>query len=191
MENPRGAPLDVRHRLRTRGGWRGEEPMGGASMPARRPPDVNVQILPPSIYKPPRGTDFILNGNAAALTAANTPQELGGSFPFTLPSGSVGVVRSLVLQVNQLLATSDLRWRLKINSSPVSGWNDLTVFPRAAASFSLAYGPEETFIEVPEAARLSLEVEVLDAGTYTMGASLHGWYYNQAYEETFAQAWNA
>lgn len=132
----------------------------------------------PYSVKPPSGVDFVVSGNGAALTAVNTPAVLAGSV-FQIPENSVGVIRSVVLQVNTLLLTSNLLWTLRFDESAVPGWNLLTVFPAAIASFALAYGPDETYIKVPEGSQIDVQFTVLDAAAYAAGVTYHGWFFNK------------
>lgn len=125
--------------------------------------------------KPPTGQDFVVSGNGAGFNAANTPAVMPGS-AFQVPENRVGVIRSVVLQVNTLLLTSNLVWRLRFDQSPVPGWNALTVFPAPIASFALAFGPEETFITVPEGSGIDVEFTVVDAAAYAAGVTYHGWH---------------
>lgn len=133
--------------------------------------------LPPYYVRPPVASDMNRNASGTGFTALNTPAVLPGSV-FQLPPDNIGIIRSVVLSVNTLLVTSSLFWRIRFNAVPVSGWDALTVFPRAAGSVSEAYGPEETFIFVPVGGTIDILIDVTDAGTYQAGASYHGWYYD-------------
>lgn len=152
-------------------------------------------LLPPTFLRPDRAQDFHVSG-ASAIGApfanANTNPPEGILIPgatFTLPDANMGVIRSINLNVNTLLATSRIFWTLRFDGSPVPGWNSLTVFPRAVGSFSLAFGPEETQIPVPEGATITMSIVVLDGGTYQAGADFGGWFYDRAIADAFASAW--
>lgn len=146
-----------------------------------------LTVPPPSATRPPQAIDWLAQGFLDARTAGNTPAELPGAF--TLPTGNAGVVRSIQLSVADLLATSLLTWRLLYDGAPVPGWSDLSIFPSAAARAELVFPPGETQIPVPSGARVSVQVAVADAGSYRMGAAVHGWHYSRRVEEIWRDLW--
>jgi hypothetical protein len=127
-------------------------------------------------------------GVITGATTGNTPAQLPGS-PFILPQGMVGVIRSIILDVNNLLPSSDLVWSLRFNQSPVQGWDALSIFPRNVAAAQLAYTAEETAIPIPEGVEVDFLFTVNDGGTYTAGATWHGWMYPADVAERFEGAW--
>ncbi|MGE0347375.1 MAG: hypothetical protein AB7N73_15015 [Gemmatimonadales bacterium] len=133
----------------------------------------------PLVERPPTARDFNLFGTLAARDSANTPA-LFPTATFTLPSGNVGVIRSISILANNLLVTSDVVWTLLFNEAPVFGWNRLTINPRAAGSVEVSWTPEETYIPVPENARIDFSVRVNDGGTYQVSVAVHGWMYATA-----------
>lgn len=183
MSEAAGTPLDVRYRAYGRGEYRGRPwaPAGdgGGGGPgagfAPPPPAPALQVPPWFLVKPPEAADFTACGRVAGLTSAAGQTVLTGS-TVQIPANNVPVIRSLTLEVNNLLSTSDIDWRLRVNGNPVEGWAPLTVFPRSAATITVAYGPEETFIILPEGALIDVTAQVHDAGTYDVGAHLHGWF---------------
>lgn len=122
------------------------------------------------------------------FTAANTPAPIPGS-AFTLPASRIGVIRSLSFAVNNLLLTSAITFTVRINQSPVQGWARIPIFQVASPFLTTAYGPDETWIYVPESSTVDVEVNVTDAGTYQLGADYHGWHVdtglNALYEEAY------
>jgi len=145
-------------------------------------------VSPPTVERPPSATDFNLDATLTGRNAGNTPAEFSG-LTFKIPSANVGVIRSFSILANTLLVTSDVRWTLFFDQSPVPGWSGLTILPRAAGSVERSWTPEETFIPIPEGAEVRMSVEVLDAGTYQVSAGLHGWYYPTRIAERFAGAY--
>lgn len=145
-------------------------------------------VFPPIIQRPPAANDFnpsaqVSVGPGPGATA--TPDGL----TVEIPSGQVGVIRSFALQVNDLADTSDLTWALLTNGSPVRGWDQLTVFPRVAASVTKVWAPEETYIPLPEGATVSVRITVEDGSTYDIGGNYHGWYYPQTMQARYEGAW--
>lgn len=193
----RRLPLDVEGRPKgpvSRVGGRvayGGAPAPSAAMGLPEPSaPAQTVVAPPSIQRPPEAKDFNLFGTlTGATTATTTPPAIIAGTTFQVPAGNVGVIRALTLDVNNLLASSNIVWGLRFNETRVEGWDALTQFPRNVAAASLAWGPEETFIPVPEGASIDLVVQVNDGGTYTLGGSYHGWYYSMDLAERFAMAW--
>lgn len=177
MGYERPAPADVTHRLR--GGAAAGYAAGGyeVSVPGQGAPRAAFVVNLPTVDKPPTATDFNTFGTAAGLTALNTPAELAA---FQVPANSVGVIRSISILANALLTTSDIIWTLRFNGVAVSGWDALTINPRAASSVEVSWVPEETFILVPEGSRISFEATVRDGGTYQLSVGFHGWFFSTA-----------
>jgi len=149
-----------------------------------------MAIDSPFKVKPPQGIDFNPSGFATGLNNANTPVVVPGT-TFALPSDSVGVIRSLVLTVNNLLLTSQILWRLRFNQNPVPGWNALTITPGAVAYFLYAFGPDEMYLTVPMDTTVDVEFQVLpaDAAAYVAGAAYHGWFFDKGLAEAAERAY--
>ena len=149
-----------------------------------KPHQLSQIVFPPWIFPPLSFASYFYPVVDATLIAGPVTVELDaaaatlGDSVFTLPTSSVGVIRSFNLNVNNLLATSDIVFTLLINGAPLAG-QQFRIFPRAAASVSEAFSPEETVIEVPEGARMSWRVAVGDAVAYQLGVSYRGWYYTK------------
>lgn len=155
---------------------------GRLPAPVRR---INVPV--PWVVRPPEAREINIDASDTGFNAGNTPQVIAGS-AFSLPSNHVGVLRSIVLSVNTLLPTSALTWTVRFNQIDVEGWQGLTIFPRNAGSVSVAYGPDETMVMVPESTAIDVEINVLaaDANTYQAGVTYHGWSYPKRLADTFA-----
>lgn len=182
-----GIPEDVANRMR--GGK--AQGYGGGGYEIRVPgqpggPRVAFNVGLPSVEKPAGSSDFNIFGTLAGRTAANTPAQLAS---FAIPANTVAVIRSISILANGLLVTSNILWALKFNDSAVSGWNTLTINPRAAGSVEVSWTPEETFIRVPEGTTISFDATVLDGGTYQVSVSAHGWFYSTALDAIAASAY--
>jgi hypothetical protein len=127
-----------------------------------------------------------IDAAGAGYNNVTTPAVIVGS-AFTIPADNVGVIRSVVLNINGMLATSQLVWEFRFQGNPVEGWNALTMFPRAAGSVSIAYGPDETFIKVPLGATIDVQLTVnpADGATYQAGITYHGWHYPKRLDDLF------
>lgn len=184
---PAPTPPDVLGRARGVAGLHGARAPGGSAVGPAGPgpapaPGPGMVLLPPNMVAPAGATDFVADARAGGLTSANTPAVLApplaglvGDSTTDVPTGRVGVIRSLDLATQQITATTDVVWRLLFDGSPVQGWAPLTIFPQNAPGLVKSYGPDETYITVPEGSRVTVQVEVRDAGTYVLGVSYHGW----------------
>lgn len=170
-----GTPKDVRFRWHSAWGGAGGAygAHGGGAVGILTP-----ILAPPWVWKPPQATDFNVFATLTGLDTANTtpPAEFPASV-FNVPGGNIAVIRSVSILANNLLVSSNLRWTLLVNSTPTTGWTQLTINPRAAGSVEVSWTPEETFIAIPEGSRISWVVQVLDGGTYQLSVSYHGWFY--------------
>lgn len=130
----------------------------------------------PAIFAPPPGSnDFsasatVLLGAGPSVTVVAAAQ---------IPANSVGVVRSVSFSIRNMLLTTVASFAVLINGGVVAGWN-YTVFPQAAATVTLSFGPEETFIVVPDGATVGFQVTITDAVAYTVGGLFHGWHFSKA-----------
>ena len=134
--------------------------------------------FPPSFAPPPGSLDFQRTGRSTVNGPTTTV--ILGNTTFTLPRGSAGYIRSITFDVNAISVTTDITFTLLFNQAPVPGWQNLSLFPRAASSASLAYGPEETFIWVPDGQTVSIEATVTDAASYLIGGQYHGWHFSKS-----------
>ncbi len=180
---PPNIPRDVAEWGRTVGG-RGPTlgggmgaPTPGAGLPT--PDSLSQIVFPPWVFPPGNAGRYIFEEDVVNLGPGPVVStELAGTI-FNVPQQNVAVIREINLNVNNLLTTSNIVFRLLFNSGPVEGYDDMRVFPRAASSVSIAFPAESTIIHVPEGARISLAVEILDAGSYQLGASHRGWFYSK------------
>ena len=136
--------------------------------------------LPARFMPPPTAQDF--SASASQAVGPGPVQALITNF--TIPRGSVGVIRSINFNINNMLATTVVAIALTLNQGVASGWS-YNIFPRAAASLSVAFGPEETFIKVPDGSLVGFLVTLTDAGTYLIGGTFHGWHFSKNLAEEY------
>lgn len=148
-----------------------------------------LSLPPPNSVKPPGGHDFQVFSTVTAGPAVTPVAFTGARSTFLIPTANVGVIRSVVFLVNGLLTTSNVLFSVLFNGGGVEGWNGIPVLPRLASSVSSSYGPEETFIEVPENTTVSLSVTVTDGVAYQVSALLHGWFYPTELANAFIDAY--
>lgn len=161
-------------------GTPGAPPLAQESQP-------NYVVAPPTIERPPNATDLFTSANLLAQTIATSPATYPNAFQ--VPENNVAVIRSVSLLVNNLLIDSDITWTLRFNGVGVGGWDALTVAPRAAGSLEVSFTPFETFIPVPEGALIDWVSRVVDAGTYQVSVTTHGWFYPVAIAAAASRAY--
>jgi hypothetical protein len=152
--------------------------ISGAAVP-RAVQAQGVLLRFPPQFSPPRGAlDFQATGNGT-VAGPNTTSIVPG-VSFTIPRNSVGIIRSLEFDINSVTVLTDVRFSLLFNEAPVPGWSNIGLFPRAASSIAVSYGPEETFIWVPDGQTIQVQVTVTDAASYLIGALFHGWHFSKS-----------
>lgn len=162
---------------------------GSAPAMSTAPRMTGSQMIPPVRWvKPPRAVDFNMGGTLSAADVATTTP-FGTLATYTSPAGNVSFLRSLDVQVNGLLPTSDIRFLLTIDGAPLVGWNDLVVLPASLAVYARSWLPEELFIRVEPSKTLGIAVQVRDAGAYDVGATAHGWTVGQELADASDAGW--
>lgn len=150
-------------------------------------------VFPPWIYPPPNAGHYVYRVVDATVGPGPVTVELNavtatlGTSVFQIPNNNFGIMRSFNLNVNNLLATSDIVFSILVNGGAIQGHDELRVFPRAAASVSEGFSPEETVLPLPEGARVSFRVTVTDAVAYQLGISWRGWYYGKDLANRYGQ----
>jgi hypothetical protein len=161
---PTGDPKDIQ-------AWRRQqsvpEAAGGLSTP--------VFAFPAPFFPPPNARNFYRTGTATVGPGPATTVIAGT--PLVLPQNTVGVIRDISFDVNNLLLSSLIFFTLRINGGGVEGFTNIQMFPRAVASVSLAFDPGTVQVRIPSGATIDVFVRVTDAGTYPLGATFRGWFY--------------
>lgn len=150
---------------------------------------AGVSLASPFDVKPPGGHDFQVWGTVSAGPGVAPVPFTGAPATFIIPQAQVGVIRSVVFLANGLLTTSMASFSILFNGGGVEGWVNVPILPRLASSVSSSYGPEETFIVVPEATTISLIATVLDGVAYQVSALLHGWFFDKQLADAFDSAY--
>lgn len=181
---PRPPPVPSLESRPWAAGGRGIGEGASGQLAARRA----VYALPPPTESPAPGTSYFrLQGRTAAQTSVAGEVELDA---FQLSVGQLGVIRIVEFDVNNLLGTSDIVFRIRVDGSIPTGW-EWRPFATPAAFFAKEFPPESTYIRVPESAQIAVTAEVLDAGTYDVGADLQGWQYGSGLRDGYEAAWAA
>ncbi len=154
---------------------------GGALAP------LFVRTVPPvSVVKPPTGNDFVKYTTTATVNAANSPFVVAS---YAVPDGSTGFLRSFELQVQNVLATSDIVWAIRIDRIPVPGLGAIPVLAAVIPVWSQDWSSDEVFLEIPPASTLDLVVTVNDGAAYAIGGLFHGWIVPTSIAQASRQGW--
>jgi len=133
-----------------------------------------AQIYLPEVHPIPGATEF--NPQVSKATAGvETGIDIGLSV--VVPESNVGIVRSVTLQITDMLASTVVSWSLMFNGAPVPGWNNLTIFPRVSPYVGNTY---DAFIRITKGGTLTFNYTNTDGGVYVLGAALSGWFWPQA-----------
>jgi hypothetical protein len=159
---------------------------GGAVI---RPPNVTQSGLPamgrmlilplPEDSPIPDAHEFNVEGAVATAAVTANPVAITGC-SYTVPAGSLGVVRNVSVYINNMLATTDVRWFVYIDGSPVAGYAPITVFSRVAAFVGTSFDAK---IRITGPATVSISFMNVDGGAYSVGAALGGWDWPQASDD--------
>ncbi len=152
------------------------------------PPRAAAYALqPPAYFQPPGATTLRLQGRQTGQNLASGELQLA---TFDLSGGNVGALRIVNVGVTNLLATSNIVFRIKVGGATVEGWQ-WSPFAQGVAVFLQEFPPESTYIEVPDGAKIALTSQVLDAGTYDVDFMAQGWRYGRRLRDEFENAWRA
>lgn len=141
----------------------------------------------PTFFQPPGASTIRLQGRQDAQVLADGELILATQ---GLQGGNLGALRIINVGVTNLLATSEIVFRVRIAGAIVEGWQ-WEPFAQAIAVFLQEFPPESTLIEIPEGAKFDLTSEVLDAGVYDIDMMAQGWRYGRALRDDFDDAWRA
>lgn len=160
------------------------EPSEAGGSAARRA----VYALPPPTEAPaPGATYFRVQGRSTVQLAAAGEVTID---EHRLPTGQLGVIRIVEFDINGLLISSDIVFRIRVDGSIPPGW-EWRPFSTGAAFFAKEFPPESTYIRVPETSLVQVTVQVFDAGTYDLGCDLQGWQYGAELRDGYESAWAA
>lgn len=189
----RKTPLDMPGKgagKKGRGGFVPSGPWAGGASSAPEPaPSQDISIAPPWEVRPAMAREINVDASGTGFVSGTTL--IPGS-PFTVPAQNLGIIRSVVLSLNNMLTTSAISWTLRSNGSAIEGWNQITIFPRNAGSVSVAYGPDETYIYLEEGVTVDAQVTVgaADPNAYQAGVTLHGWTYPKRLAQLFGNLYS-
>lgn len=153
--------------------------------PDGQPPqvsDLTQQIFLPEVFPIPDAKEFNPLGSQAT-TVVQFNQTITGT-TFTVPSSTFGVIRSVTLYITNMLTTTNVTYSLVINNSPVQGYNQLSIFPRAAPFVSNAF---DCMLRFSGPADIKMVFDNRDGGTYVVGGAYSGWFWPQSSDTRWRQ----
>jgi len=155
----------------------------GGAVQYTRPSPVT---FPPRLFPPPGSVSFYRQ--ASALVAGPASWVTPAGIVLAIPAAVRGVIRFFNVFINNMLATSDILFALRVNQGAVAGFDAITLFPRAAAFVGESFGGAgEVVIDLEHGSVVDVGITVRDVGAYTVGASYAGWYYPEKLAETYAR----
>lgn len=155
-------------------GQRNAQQYGYQGREADQMPVTISRVQFPGTWSPPPGSQYFFTEDDRNATVGPATTQLTG-VDFQVPVNNVAVVRELTFFVNALLTTSDITFTLLFNRAPVPG-HVIKIFPRAVASVTISFLPEDTLLPAPEGALIGGQVRVVDAVVYQLGMSVRGWF---------------
>ncbi len=79
-----------------------------------------------------------------------------------------------------MLTSTVVSWTVQLNGAPATGFNNLSIFPRNSPFVSNSF---DAFIRVGQGQKIRVVYTNTDGGSYTVGASVSGWWWPQALGE--------
>lgn len=133
----------------------------------------SLQVYLPEVFPIPSATEFNV---VVSKASAGAEQNIDIGIVLDLPQNNVGIVRGVSLYINNMLATTNVQWTLRFNGAPVPGYNNLSIFPRAAPSVANSF---DSFVRIPQGNPMQVRVTYsnIDGAAYTVGAALSGWFW--------------
>lgn len=136
--------------------------------------DRALQIYLPDIYPIPGASEFnILVTKATSAVETNT--DIG--ITLDVPPNNIGIIRSLTLSISDMLTTTVVTWTVNVNGGPAPGYFNLSMYPRVSPFVSNAF---DSFIHIPQGGKVRVVFTNTDGGSYTVGASIGGWFWPEA-----------
>lgn len=117
--------------------------------------------------------DFSVKNFNLALGAAVGAQVLLPGF--TLPDANVGWLQQFSIYLRGSIATSDVRYTLRFNQAPVTGWGDERNPPGIANI--VVIDNNDLQVPIPEGATVDVLIENIGGGALTVGAKVGGWFH--------------
>lgn len=139
-----------------------------------------LQLPLPEVYPLPEATSFNPLGSKATAAIETNIAIPGASV--VIPSGMRAVVVGVSLYISNMLATTNVSFTVLVNGVAASGYAGIGLFPAAQA---LAQNSFDVPIRVLGPATVQVVYTNTDGGSYTVGASLSGWYWANTSDQRY------
>lgn len=127
------------------------------------------------VEKPISAQDIVMTTALTGVTVGPGPvSNVVICGPQQLPQACIGVIKSLVFEINNMVLASQISFGLWINNGPAVGFGLVNITPRQAPFYGQAE-PELTIL-LPLASQFQIVASVADGGTYVLGANARGWF---------------
>jgi hypothetical protein len=145
--------------------------LAGQSVPSRI-------IFPWWVERPDAALDFTAEDFNVTLAAGVGATATSANLTFQIPQGMVGVVQIFGIYALNQLATTSVRYDLRINQGPVPGWSKQNL-PGIANIFAQDFS--DVRVRVMNAGKLDMLFTNLNGnGPWTVGGHIAGWILSQA-----------
>lgn len=133
----------------------------------------NTLFQDPYLF-PPQGAQAINLSAPQAIVGAGQitrPAALAKQ----LPPAMVGVIDTIDLQLDAIVLTSNVLWRITVAGAPVQGWT-ITV-PGITGAAAAIKSWTHARIQIPLNGSVAVEIVNVDGGAYTATTTLYGWFW--------------
>jgi hypothetical protein len=137
-----------------------------------------LQVYLPEVYPIPSAIEF----NTQVSKDTNVVETADIGLTVNIPESNVGIVRAVLLQINDMLTTTNVTWTLQFNGAPVPGYSKISMFPRSAPFVGNSF---DAFVRVPSGTKITVQYDNVDGGSYKVGAAVSGWFW----PESLGQLW--
>lgn len=132
-------------------------------------------IYPPWTVKLAESRDFLVNDFQMALPGAIGATISSAASQFQVPESQIGWLQNFALYILAPIATSSVKWTIRINGGPVSGWDNIQNPPGVAL---FTYIPSDDLqIRLPNHCLVDVLITNRSANPETVGTALGGWYH--------------
>lgn len=128
----------------------------------------------------PDASPFVLASGAVATAAVETKQPAG--LILDLTADEVARIDSVTIYITGLLATTNVVYKLLADTAPI--YPGLSFFPRAATAAGDNY---PVFLRVGAGRIISMDIQNVDGGSYTVGAIITGWKFTKLAGERYVE----
>lgn len=114
--------------------------------------------------------DFMRHDFFIALAASSTTD---AGLEFEVESGRRGVLKQVLIMIQNSTALTDVSIRLLLDGKPVQGWDDVPLLPAAVTFQALPYN--ELNVRMDQGQKLTAQFINRNITAWTVGLQLSGW----------------